>query len=113
MTDVFDGYTVNLILDEDEQYLAHFVEMPSVSAFGNTPEEALLALEDAWGLMKEDYIVNKEEIPIAPSRRQYSGTFNVRVGKNLHKDLAIEAVEQGISLNALICQKLASQARHV
>ena len=113
MSDVFDGYTVNLILDEDEQYLAHFVEMPSVSAFGDTPEEALLALEEAWGLMKEDYVANKEMIPVAPSRKHYSGTFNVRVGKNLHKDLALEAVEQGISLNALICQKLASQTRHV
>jgi len=78
MTDVFDGYTVNLILDEDEQYLAHFVEMPSVSAFGNTPEEALLALEDAWGLMKEDYIAHKEDIPITSSHRQYSEQYLLR-----------------------------------
>lgn len=36
--DVFDGFTVNLFLDEDGDYLAHFVEVPNVSAFSNTPE---------------------------------------------------------------------------
>jgi predicted RNase H-like HicB family nuclease len=89
--DVFDGYTVNLMLDEDGQYLAHFIEMPNVSAFGNTPEEALHELENAWTLMKEDYAANNDVIPVAPLRRQYSGTFNVRVGKKMHKELAMEA----------------------
>ena len=46
--DVFDGFTVNLFLDEDGDYLAHFVEMPNVSAFSNTPEGALRELAVAW-----------------------------------------------------------------
>ncbi len=37
MSDVFDGYTVNLHLDEDNEYIAHFAEMPNVSACGATP----------------------------------------------------------------------------
>ena len=78
MSDVFGGYTLNVILDEDKQYLAHFVEMPSVSGFGNTLEEALLALEEAWGLMKEDYIAHKEDIPITSSHRQYSEQYLLR-----------------------------------
>jgi predicted HicB family RNase H-like nuclease len=47
--DRFDGYTVNMFLDEDGEYLAHFVELPNVSAFGESPEEALseLAIEAA------------------------------------------------------------------
>lgn len=105
--DIFDGYTVNLMLDEDAQYLAHFIEMPSVSAFGETPEQALHELENAWRLMKEDYVSNNEAIPVSPSKKQYSGTFNIRVGKRIHKELAIEASALGISLNALISQKLA------
>jgi predicted HicB family RNase H-like nuclease len=89
--------------------LAHFVELPNVSAFGATPEEALHELEIAWNLMKEDYAADHEEIPIAPSRREYSGTFNVRIDKRIHRALAIEAARAGISLNALIAQKLAVQ----
>jgi len=32
--DPFDGYTINVFLDDDGEYLAHFVELPNVSAFG-------------------------------------------------------------------------------
>lgn len=111
MKDIFDGYTVNLHLDEDNEYLACFSEMPNVSAAGATPEEALRELERAWELMKEDYIVSGEEVPVAPSRKQYSGTFNVRVDKRLHRNLAMEAARSGISLNALIAKKLTEAAK--
>ena len=46
--DRFDGYTVNMFLDEDGEDLAHFVELPNVSAFGESPEKALSELATAW-----------------------------------------------------------------
>ena len=51
--DDFDGFAVNIFLDEDGDYLAHFVELPNVSAFAPPPGEALVELEEAWALMKE------------------------------------------------------------
>ena len=51
--DMFDGFTVNLFLDEDSDYLAHFVEMPNVSAFSNTPESALREFTVARKCVKE------------------------------------------------------------
>ncbi|MBF0310825.1 MAG: type II toxin-antitoxin system HicB family antitoxin [Magnetococcales bacterium] len=48
------------------------------------------------------------QIPVAPSRRKYSGQFNVRIAKDLHRRLAIEAERQGVSLNAWVSNKLAS-----
>ena len=66
--DDFDGFTVNLFLDEDGDYLAHFVELPNVSAFGPTPSEALTELKTAWALMKECYEEDGEPIPQAPPR---------------------------------------------
>lgn len=71
--DVFDGFTVNLFLDEDGDYLAHFVEMPNVSAFSNTPEGALRELAVAWKGVKESYEKHNEPIPQAPSRQEYRG----------------------------------------
>ncbi|MBA3493244.1 MAG: type II toxin-antitoxin system HicB family antitoxin, partial [Gammaproteobacteria bacterium] len=38
MKDKFDGFTVNLYLDEDGDWLAHFVELPNISAFADAPE---------------------------------------------------------------------------
>ena len=71
----WDGYTIHLYLDEEGDWLAHLVEMPNVSAFGDTPEEALDELYQAWEGMKECYLADGEQIPIAPSRTkavQYS-----------------------------------------
>jgi predicted RNase H-like HicB family nuclease len=46
--DKFDGFSINIFLDDEGDWLAHFVEMPNISAFGDTPEEALKELETAW-----------------------------------------------------------------
>ena len=35
--DPFDGYTINVFFDDDGEYLAHFVELPNISAFGESP----------------------------------------------------------------------------
>ena len=105
--DRFDGYTVNVFLDEDGEYLAHFVELPNVSAFGGSPEEALRELATAWEGVKESYKKHKEQVPVAPTRKKYSGQFNVRLDRRIHRALAIEAAKAGISLNAIVSQKLA------
>lgn len=110
MTDQFDGFTVNLYLDEDGDWLAHFVELPNISAFADLPERALKELAVAWEGVKESYRKHREEIPIAPSRKEYSGQFNVRIDKRIHRALAAEAAKAGVSLNALVAQKLAAGA---
>ena len=104
--DVFDGFTVNVFLDEDGDYLAHFVEMPNVSAFSNTPEGALKELAVVWKGVKESYRKHNEPIPQAPSRKEYGGPFNVPVDEQLYRALTSEAAKAGISLYAPIAQKL-------
>jgi predicted HicB family RNase H-like nuclease len=103
----FDGFSVNIFQDEEGDFLAHLVEMPNVSAFANTPVEAVVELAQAWKGVKESYRRHKQPIPQAPVKRQYSGTFNVRIDKRVHKALAMEAAQVGVSLNALVAQKLA------
>ena len=104
--DDFDGFAIELFKDEQGDWLAHFEELPNVSAFGDSPESALLELNEAWEGIKESYLKHGESIPIAPSKKQYSGQFNVRIDKRVHRALAIEAAQAGISLNALVAQKL-------
>jgi predicted HicB family RNase H-like nuclease len=106
MRDDFDGFSIHIVTDSDDDYVAHFVELPNVSASGGTAEEAIAELKIAWEAMKESYRKHGDEIPIAPTRKEYSGQFNVRVDKRIHRALAIEAARAGISLNALIAQRL-------
>jgi predicted HicB family RNase H-like nuclease len=103
----FDGYGVELFIDNDGDWLAHLAELPNVSAFGATPEEALDELAVAWELVKESYRDENKPVPAAPCKRQYSGQFNVRIDRRVHRALAIEAARAGLSLNALVAQKLA------
>jgi predicted HicB family RNase H-like nuclease len=57
---------------------------------------------DEWvRIHRED----RSPLPAATAGRDYSGKFVVRVGKDLHKTLAIEACRKGESLNSY-CVKL-------
>ena len=103
----FDGFTVTLHPDEEGDWVAHFLELPNVSAFAETPNAAVEELKEAWEAMKESFVKHNEPIPKAPIRKDYSGQFNVRIDKRIHCALAVEATRAGISLNALVGQKLA------
>jgi predicted HicB family RNase H-like nuclease len=102
----FDGYGVNIYQDEDGEWLAHFIELPNVSAFADSPEGALKELDEAWEGVKKSYRMHGEPVPVAPSRKKYSGQFNVRINRALHRELAVEAAREGVSLNALVAKKL-------
>jgi hypothetical protein len=43
------------------------------------------------------------------SEKHYSGEFRVRIPPELHRQLAIQAAEQGVSLNRLASAKLAGR----
>lgn len=58
-----DGFLVKLSQDDDGDWLAHLIELPHVSAFADTPDQALTELKDAWEGIKESYRENGEPIP--------------------------------------------------
>ena len=111
--DVFDGFNVNIFLDEDGDYLAHFVEIPNVSAFSDTPEGALRELAIAWKGVKESYQKHHEPVPKAPTRQEHEAPVNVPVDPQLYRALAREASKSGMSLYAFVTQKLKSTVSSV
>ena len=94
--------------DEDGDYLAHFVEMPNVSAFSDTPAGALRELAVAWRCVKESYDEHRESIPKTPTRYGYEGPFNIPVDAQLYHALADEAARVGVSLYTIVAQRLKS-----
>lgn len=71
MRDEFDGFSVHLAKDEDDDdFLAYFIEMPEVSAFGETPERALAELKTAWEGVKESYRKHGERVPVFKKKRK-------------------------------------------
>lgn len=45
MSDQFNGFNINLLQDGEGDWLAHFIELSNVLAFGDTPEEAVHELD--------------------------------------------------------------------
>jgi len=100
-------YSINLVWsDEDNGYVATIPEFPHLSAFGETPEIALLEAKTAAELMLEVLKEEKEEPPEPKKLIEYSGQTRLRLPKSLHRGLAIEAEREGVSLNTLLVSKL-------
>ena len=69
---------------------------------------AIEGLEQLMADVVDDMRANEETIPEPLAERKYSGTFNVRIGEHLHRDLAMHAAEQHMSLNQFVVKKLAA-----
>ena len=59
----------------------------------------------------EIYKEDREELPETTAGREYSGKFVLRVGKDIHKELAISALREGESLNSFCLKKLVGKKR--
>lgn len=94
--------------EEDHEFVASVAEFPSLSWLDANRQQAELGLIDLVAEVVEDMEASGEEVPIPLGSRSYSGKFNVRTSPSLHRRLVIAAKAEGISLNALVNQKLAS-----
>lgn len=92
---------------EDEQYVATVAEMPSLSWLADTSSEAFEGIRTVVADVLEDMEASGEIPPEAIADRSYSGKFMVRVPPEVHRQLAIEAAEQHVSLNRLAATRLA------
>ncbi|MGH3546291.1 MAG: type II toxin-antitoxin system HicB family antitoxin [Mycobacteriales bacterium] len=93
---------------EDAEYAAQCLELPSVSWLAVTKEDALAGLERIVREAVNDMNESGEQVPTPFADHHYSGKFNVRIPESLHRRLATEAAEQGVSLNRLVSNRLAT-----
>lgn len=104
-------YTIRLKENSDGSFFAEIEELPGCMTEGDSKEEALKSLEDAKKAWLEVALDRKITIP-EPSSDEFSGKFNVRVPKFLHRMLAYKARKEGVSLNSLISTTLASAIKY-
>ena len=103
-----DRYTYRVTWsDEDKEYVGLCAEFPSLSWLARTPEAALKGIRKVVADVVKDMQESGEPIPDPIASRQYSGKFMVRVPPEVHRKLAVQAAEAGVSLNRLASSKLA------
>ena len=93
--------------EEDQEFVGLCVEFPSLSWLKPNPEAALKGMRMLVKSTVRDMAKNNESIPKPISVKKFSGKFMVRVPPEVHRHLAMEAAESGVSLNRLASAKLA------
>jgi len=102
-----DRYTYRVTWsEEDNEYVGLCAEFPSLSWLAQTPEAALRGIRKVIADVVSDLEKNRETIPQPIACRSYSGKFMVRVPPDVHRKLALEAAEAGVSLNRIAGSKL-------
>lgn len=103
-----DHYTYRVTWSaEDDEHVGLCAEFPSLSWLAKTPEAALKGIRRVVSEAVADMQSSGETIPVPLAEKHYSGEFRVRIPPAVHRSLAIEAAEQGVSLNRLASAKLA------
>lgn len=95
--------------EADKAYIATVSELPGLSAFGSSPEEAIKELSIAKEAYLEVLREDGEEIPEADLLKPFSGQTRLRLPKSLHQSLTNEARREGVSLNTYIVQLLSER----
>jgi predicted HicB family RNase H-like nuclease len=102
-----DRYTYRVTWSEDDnEYVGLCAEFPSLSWLSKKPEVALRGIRKLVEDVVKDMQNEGEAVPEPIACRHYSGKFIVRVPPQVHRKLAIQAAESGVSLNRLASSKL-------
>jgi antitoxin HicB len=97
-------YPLRLYWDEESTvWIAEYFDLNGCMGAGDTLEEAIQEADifkEMWieAALKCGAIIPEPSDHLTSS---YSGKFVVRVGRGIHRELAIRAGEEGVSLNAL------------
>ena len=107
MTDI-EHYTYRVVWSaEDGEFVATVAEFPSMSWLHPDQAGALRGLVNLVADVVSDMEAGGEVVPEPIAERRFSGRFNVRIPESLHRELALSAAQEGVSLNRLISDRLA------
>lgn len=104
------NYEIRIIpSDEGDYFAVRFPDFPGIVTGGDTIEDALVNAEEALELTLS--VMKERKVQPPKPKSNFSGQFNVRVPKDLHRKLVAGAEEEGVSLNAYVNYLLAGGLR--
>lgn len=104
---VEDRYVYRIRWSESRKgFVCTVAELPDLIEVSESSAEALMGLHLRVAERLAAMRANGEEVPVPYEDRQYSGHFMVRIPPEMHRRLAIEAAEQGVSINRLVQSRL-------
>lgn len=105
-----EPYTRVLIPDpESNTFTAQILEFPGCVAQGDTPQEAYANLEEAAKGWIQAALGMGQHIPEPSANQSCGGKVLVRLSRSLHRQAALVADYEGISLNQLFVTAIAEK----
>ncbi len=92
--------------EEDREFVGLCAEFPSLSWLDEDQEAALRGIVAMVKDIVTDMEAGGEKVPVPLALQKYSGKFQVRTTPEMHRRLAMQAAEVGVSLNRFINSRL-------
>ncbi len=92
--------------EEDQEFVGLCAEFPSLSWLDKDQETALRGIVAMVKDVVTDMETSGEKVPTPLALQKYSGKFQVRTTPEMHRRLAMQAAEVGVSLNRFINSRL-------
>ncbi len=92
-------------VDFSEEDNVFFGKLEGIDGLVNFEGSSVDELKSAFHEAVEDYLAYCQEEGIVP-KKSYSGTLNIRISPDIHRQIAILANKAGVSINAFIKQAL-------
>lgn len=105
-------YPFHVIASRDGGYVIVYPDLPGCITQADTVEELPELAEEARRLWIEAEYEDGRDIPSPSYPEEHSGKFVVRLPKSLHRRLAEEAEQQGVSLNQHVVDLLSRGDAH-
>ena len=99
-------YTIIVKKSEEGGWVGSIKELEGCITQADTLPEITEMIDDAKKCWLESALEDGIDIP-EPNDEEYSGKFNLRIPKSLHRDLATKAKEERVSLNQMATYLLA------
>jgi len=102
-----EDYTYRVFWSErDGAYVATVAEYPSLSSIEDSQKAAFAGIVDLVADTLDEMKESGEVPPQPLAKREYSGNIRLRMPKEQHRRVAMEAAEQGVSINQLLVSRV-------
>lgn len=101
-------YPYTVVPDEGSCFIT-FPDLPGCMTQVEDPADIAAMADEIRTLWIEGEYADGHSIPEPPPMNGYSGKFQVRLPRSLHRDLAEQAEREGMSLNAWVIALLAER----
>lgn len=105
----YKGYIGSVAYSEPDKVF--FGKIEGIDGLVNYEGESVQELTAAFHEAVDDYLIFCDEHGWKPEK-SYTGTFNVRISPDTHRDIANLAAEAGISINAFVKRALSEAVMH-